>query len=77
MVFLPLTEVPHSLLCGDTFNRKTFRKESVDLIITSPPYNVGKTYNDNQHDDRMDYKDHLTFTMQRTLIITCILRGFF
>lgn len=33
---------------------------SVDLIVTSPPYNVDIQYN--SHDDTMTYQDYLTFT---------------
>jgi site-specific DNA-methyltransferase (adenine-specific) len=35
---------------------------SVDLIITSPPYNVDIQYN--SHDDKMSYKDYLAFTKE-------------
>lgn len=34
--------------------------ESIDLIVTSPPYNVGIEYN--SHKDTMSYEDYLTFT---------------
>lgn len=33
---------------------------SVDLIVTSPPYNVDIKYN--SHDDTMSYEDYLSFT---------------
>ena len=32
---------------------------SIDMIITSPPYNVGKDYKN--HNDLMEYKDYLKF----------------
>ncbi len=35
---------------------------SVDLIITSPPYNVDIQYG--VHDDQMTYQDYLDFTRQ-------------
>ncbi len=38
--------------------------ESIDVIITSPPYNRGKTYTSDTgeiHDDRMDEDDYLSF----------------
>lgn len=34
--------------------------DSVDLIVTSPPYNVGVAYSN--HDDAMSYADYLSFT---------------
>ena len=37
-------------------------KESVDLIITSPPYNVGIDYNSNE--DSNEYKEYLEFSRQ-------------
>jgi len=35
-------------------------ENSIDLIVTSPPYNVDIQYN--SHDDRMSYEDYLSFT---------------
>lgn len=35
---------------------------SIDLIITSPPYNVGVGYT--SHDDKMPYKDYLSFSKE-------------
>ncbi len=35
---------------------------SIDLIVTSPPYNVEIAYN--AHDDRMTYPDYLAFTQR-------------
>ena len=37
-------------------------KESIDLIVTSPPYNLDIEYNSN--DDWLAYKDYLNFTSQ-------------
>lgn len=37
-------------------------KESVDLIITSPPYNVGINYNSNE--DSNEYEEYLQFSRQ-------------
>ena len=36
--------------------------ESIDLIVTSPPYNVDIKYN--SHDDQLSYTDYLEFTRQ-------------
>ena len=48
---------------GDCLNiLPTINKESVDLIITSPPYNIGRLYN--QYDDnRKDYIEWLTLIL--------------
>lgn len=36
----------YEVILGDTFaNLKNFGNGKFDLIITSPPYNVGKEYN--------------------------------
>ncbi|ODS34244.1 MAG: DNA methylase N-4/N-6 domain protein [Candidatus Scalindua rubra] len=45
---------------GDFLKTTAIEEKSVDLIITSPPYNVDIKYN--SHDDRMSYKDYLSFT---------------
>ena len=37
-------------------------KESIDLIVTSPPYNVDIEYNSN--DDSLSYDDYLTFSQK-------------
>lgn len=33
---------------------------TIDLVVTSPPYNVGIKYS--SHDDKMSYEDYLCFT---------------
>jgi len=38
------------------------KEKTVDLIVTSPPYNVGIKYN--SHDDKMSYRDYLSFTRE-------------
>ncbi len=39
----------HQLVLGDTFKTlKTFDEQKFDLVITSPPYNVGKEYETKQ-----------------------------
>lgn len=48
------------LFQGDVRNHNTFDKQFVDLIITSPPYNVGIDYNSNN--DELSYEDYLEFT---------------
>lgn len=52
----------HQLWHGDALSRGCIDQESVDLIVTSPPYNVGKAYNGNAQDDSVSYQDYLKFT---------------
>ncbi|MEA3442999.1 MAG: site-specific DNA-methyltransferase [Chloroflexota bacterium] len=44
----------------DILETNSVTERSVDLIVTSPPYNVDIKYN--SHDDTMSYKDYLSFT---------------
>lgn len=46
------------IVCGDVLKEmKKIPSNSIHLAITSPPYNVGKDYDN--HNDRMSYKDYL------------------
>ena len=37
--------VQYTFICDDTIHfLKTLENESVQLVITSPPYNIGKSY---------------------------------
>lgn len=48
----------NQVICGDCLEiMKNIPKNSVHLAITSPPYNVGKEYDN--HNDKMDYKEYL------------------
>lgn len=47
---------------ADILTTKRIEEGSVDLIVTSPPYNVDIKYN--SHDDTMSYKDYLAFTTE-------------
>ena len=38
-----------------------FEKETIDLIITSPPYNVGKDYG-LKEEDNLTYEEYLKFS---------------
>lgn len=49
------------LILGDATNRSLFRDEQFDLIITSPPYNVGLAYSDD-FDDGNSYESYLEFS---------------
>ncbi|GAI56710.1 unnamed protein product, partial [marine sediment metagenome] len=47
-----------TIRCADVLKEmKKIKSNSIHLAITSPPYNVGKDY-DNHH-DKMDYKEYL------------------
>jgi len=48
------------LFHGDTLDKQLFNDEFVDLIVTSPPYNVGIEYNSN--DDDLNYENYLAFS---------------
>lgn len=45
--------VQSSIINGDIFATDMLAAGSVDLAVTSPPYNVGIRYN--SHDDRVTY----------------------
>ncbi len=47
---------------GDALDRELFQGEFIDLIVTSPPYNVGIEYDSN--DDTLSYQDYLDFNRQ-------------
>lgn len=51
-----------TLLQGNACNKFAVRKESVDLIVTSPPYNLGKNYDGSGVSDSMKYEDYVEFT---------------
>lgn len=48
------------LVNGNSLDSALTTKEFADLIITSPPYNVGIDYNSN--DDEISYEDYLEFS---------------
>ena len=51
-----------TLIQGSCFDSTAFDGEFIDLIVTSPPYNVGIEYNSN--DDTLSYEQYLEFTRQ-------------
>jgi site-specific DNA-methyltransferase (adenine-specific) len=53
---------PHILIRGDSTDRHVLKKESVDLTVTSPPYNLGMAYSGDGADDELDYKEYLKFS---------------
>lgn len=48
------------IINDDVLNTDEVEQNSVDLIITSPPYNVDIRYN--SHNDRLSYKEYLEFS---------------
>ena len=57
-----VTQKRHKLIQADTLKKSVLKKSSVDLIVTSPPYNVGKKYNETPLNDAIDYGQYLDFT---------------
>ena len=51
-----------SIYHDDILTIKSIRDNSIDLIVTSPPYNVDIQYN--SHNDKMDYSTYLNFTRE-------------
>lgn len=47
---------------ADILSLKSIQESSIDLIVTSPPYNVDISYN--SHDDSTTYQDYLSFTRE-------------
>lgn len=47
---------------ADFLKIKSYKENFIDLIVTSPPYNVDIKYN--SHDDTMTYEDYLSFTKE-------------
>lgn len=50
------------IINADTRKSDLFAGEFIDLIVTSPPYNVGIDYDSN--DDTLSYHDYLEFSQQ-------------
>ena len=49
-----------TIICGDVRNSKLFNNSFIDLIVTSPPYNVGINYTSNN--DELTYEEYLSFS---------------
>lgn len=52
----------YEIFCDDILKTKGIREDSIDLIVTSPPYNVDIKYN--SHNDHISYKEYLEFSHQ-------------
>ena len=48
------------LINGDCTDRKIIKKESVNVTVTSPPYNIGMEYE--SYKDEVQYEQYLKFT---------------
>ena len=51
-----------SIYNADILNIRDIKEGSVDLIVTSPPYNLDIKYN--SHNDKMSYETYLDFTRE-------------
>ena len=51
-----------NIINEDLFTTRLIAPESIDLVITSPPYNVDIQYN--SHDDQITYGDYLEFSQR-------------
>lgn len=47
---------------ADILKINSIKENSIDLIVTSPPYNLDIKYN--SHDDKMPYNNYLSFTRE-------------
>lgn len=50
------------LIHGDVLNTRLVQDDSVDLVVTSPPYNVDINYN--SHKDDISYAEYLEFSQK-------------
>jgi site-specific DNA-methyltransferase (adenine-specific) len=53
-------KVDFKIINRSVLTTRAVKKESIDLIVTSPPYNVDIDYNSN--DDALSYEDYLLFS---------------
>ena len=56
-----MTKTNYQLILGDSTKKTILKKDSVDLTITSPPYNVGVDYKGDCQ-DTMTYEKYLKFS---------------
>ncbi|HTY15737.1 MAG TPA: site-specific DNA-methyltransferase [Methanoregulaceae archaeon] len=49
----------NNIICGDAEEvMRRFPKNAVDIVITSPPYNFGHAYAQDEHDDTRDWDEY-------------------
>jgi site-specific DNA-methyltransferase (adenine-specific) len=53
-------EKDNKIICDDFLKSKVVKKDSIDLTITSPPYNVDLFYD--SYKDNLSYKEYLDFS---------------
>ncbi len=59
------------IICGDAKEvLSRLPDESVDMVITSPPYNFGHAYAQDSHDDTRDWNDY--FARLRGIWVECV-----
>lgn len=63
------TTLNNQIVHADSTDIGTLPSKSADLIITSPPYNVGMPYTDDKESDMLEYDDYLAWT--RTWMNNC------
>lgn len=51
----------YDLIFGSTLDKSVCKKDSIDVTITSPPYNIGIDYTGG-YDDTMEYEKYLEFS---------------
>ena len=66
----------NKIICGDCLEvMKEMPDECIDMIITSPPYNVGKDYGEGRERDKIDLDDYYKFAFNLTHCLSRILKG--
>ena len=69
----PVLVGPHRLFPGDCLEvLARLPAESVDVVVTSPPYNLGIAYS--RHDDRMAEADYLAWMTQVAAAVRRVMR---
>lgn len=64
----------HRLICGDCLTvLPTLLAESVDVIVTSPPYNLGVSYR--HYDDRRAEEDYLDWMLRVAAALRRVMRS--
>ena len=64
---------PHCLILGDCLHAlAALPAESVDVVVTSPPYNLGIAYS--KHDDRMAEAEYLAWMTQVAASVRRVMR---
>ena len=54
-------ELKLDIICGDALEElKKIKDESIDLIVTDPPYNLNKDYGNN--DDKLEFNEYMEFS---------------